>query len=287
MIKPPHIMVLGATGMLGHTVYQYLKSSYPKTTWGTTRQDSQGLFNMSTSSIYQSMQAIIKSIKTVDYVINAVAVIQKEASIEESILVNALFPHQLETLSHEYNFKLLHVSTDAVFAENVGLATEHTSPNPNTIYGCSKYLGEVNGLNSITFRTSIIGPDPNKKKGLLEKVFKYREIELNAREKWNGCTTLQFAQLCKEIIKSNRFQELRDRSAIYHFVPLHTSKSKIVHEFKKLVESSCTIKSTDKKPIKRVLSTAYEDILDRNMYNTSLVSALKEVLSFENYKYFK
>ena len=66
------------------------------------------------------------------------------------------------------NFKLIHISTDCVFDGKHGNYSEDDIPNPQDIYGLSKYFGEVKSDNCLTIRTSVIGPELKKSQGLYE-----------------------------------------------------------------------------------------------------------------------
>src|SRR5204863_1499733 len=84
--------------------------------------------------------------------------------------INAVFPHELARLAAKVGCRVVHVSTDAVFAPDSGSCLESDMPAPTDHYGRTKLLGEPSAPNALTFRCSIIGPNPFKKTGLLEWV---------------------------------------------------------------------------------------------------------------------
>ena len=63
--------------------------------------------------------------------------------------------------------RLVHVSTDCVFSGARGMYTEADFADANDLYGRSKYLGEVDYLNTVTLRTSIIGHELASAHGLV------------------------------------------------------------------------------------------------------------------------
>ncbi|OHY73456.1 dTDP-4-dehydrorhamnose reductase [Priestia aryabhattai] len=66
-----------------------------------------------------------------------------EKEIEKAYLVNTLGPLYLALQSKETGIKLFHISTDYVFSGNQNYPySEEDVPNPGTIYGKSKMLGE-------------------------------------------------------------------------------------------------------------------------------------------------
>lgn len=125
-------------------------------------------------------------------VINCIGITHPAPDSEKLLnKVNTLFPVYLADLCDEYGARLIHVSTDCVFAaDGCGHHTEVDIPNPDTLYGFSKRDGEPRHSPHLTIRTSFIGlPDPHGR-GLLAWLEKntLSPVEGYASVFWNGLT---------------------------------------------------------------------------------------------------
>jgi len=194
--------------------------------WTSRREGPDALHFQADSS--QSLIDLAKRRGGYDYVVNCIAILKAAAESPEpearakAQQINAAFPHELSQLAAEIGFKLVHVSTDAVFAAESGRCFESDLPVPADLYGRTKLLGEPSTPNALTIRCSIIGPNPVKKTGLLEWLLgQPRNAKIMGYEDqlWRGATTLQFAKLCSQIFQGNLFQQLRDESSVHHFCP--------------------------------------------------------------------
>jgi len=103
-------------------------------------------------------------------VINCIGLVKQLLEVEDPLLalpINALLPHRLARLCELVNARLVHISTDCVFSGRKGGYLETDEADAQDLYGRSKFLGEVDYLNSITLRTSIIGHELNSVHGLI------------------------------------------------------------------------------------------------------------------------
>ena len=282
----PTILVVGATGMLGKIVFNFLKTYYPKTVWGTVRKNPElkkNLILLNTDSFSKDFNFIFKRLEKIDYVINCAAIINEAHEITRIIEVNSFFPHQLEKLSYQYNFKLIHVSTDAVFSNKSKKVTEKSAPCAESIYAASKLLGEVLGKNSITIRTSLLGSYSTNKDSFFQWALKKKAVNGFINQKWSGSTTLQFAKLCYFLSQKQNFNKLRKKSAVYHFTPLsNTTKYNILFELSKIRKDIIVTKANCINPITRNLTSQYFDKNFLSSYTTNTNKALRELFEFEN-----
>ncbi len=127
------ILVLGITGMLGHTLFFYLNKKKEYDIYATIRNKEEinrffptNLHNKIISDInvfnIETVKDIIKNNKP-DVVINCIGIIKqlKEAKNSKiSITINSLFPHQLAEICEVNNCRLIHISTDCVFSGKKG-----------------------------------------------------------------------------------------------------------------------------------------------------------------------
>lgn len=112
------------------------------------------------------------------------------------VQINSLAPHWLSIACDEIGCQLIHISTDCVFSGTTGGYKEDDIPCANTIYGISKFLGEVVDPPHVTIRTSFVGlPDPPGR-GLLAwlKSNEGQTISGYTKSMWNGLTVLELAK---------------------------------------------------------------------------------------------
>lgn len=278
----PEILIIGASGMLGHTVFNYFKQYFPESTWGTTRTNKLDkniiIFD---AQLDERLQILDKNFNKLDYIINCSGILPSNKNLNEMNYINAMLPHNLSTFAEEKNAKLIHISSDAVFPRLVMDADEDTPPSPENFYGETKLRGEPNSMNAITFRTSILGLDPYQHKGLLEWVIQTRDCVAYTNQYWSGCTTYQYASLCYRIIISGTFNQLRSRSRIFHFPPIaKIAKRDIITSFLKLSKNEKVVRTAIGEPLNRILITKYRDLLKIKNQQT-LEEALEDLINFE------
>ena len=169
------VLVLGASGMLGNAVLRVFNEDSAFEVWGTFRDSAPAqlvtlglgerlLTGIHADQIDVLLGAFAKSCP--DVVVNCVGLVKQLAEAEDplqAVPINTLLPHRLARLCEMVGARLVHVSTDCVFSGNKGLYTEADLPDAKDLYGRSKLLGEVDYLNAITLRTSIIGHEINSK----------------------------------------------------------------------------------------------------------------------------
>lgn len=203
MIKPK-VLVIGATGMLGHVVYKYLK-----------QQDKFEMFNsvyrtkLTEDSILcdlreeQQLISLFDKVKP-DIVINCVGALVQESKKRPSnaIYLNALLPHKLKDFCDQHQAKLIHISTDCVFSGKVGNYAENDFCDADDVYGRSKALGEIAVEPHCTLRTSIVGPELKQNGTGLYHWFISQTGEVHGYTKalWSGVTTLELAKAIFKVI---------------------------------------------------------------------------------------
>ena len=169
------VLVFGGNGMFGHQLCRLLSERMDL--WSTFRHlpakytflpAERQVDHVSVEDIAR-VKEVLDTIKP-DAVVNAVGIVKQRDEAKQavaSILINALFPHQLADLCIERGIRLIQISTDCVFSGLRGSYTELDNPDPVDLYGRSKLLGELNRPGTLTLRTSIIGWQLNTFSSLL------------------------------------------------------------------------------------------------------------------------
>lgn len=165
-----NILIFGATGMLGHAVFQVLSSDKRLKVFGTIRSESsKKLFspeladNLIPNIDIENDDCLKKAfeISQPHVVINCIGIIKQLTDAKDvlkTIPINTLLPHRLAALSKKFGSKLILVSTDCVFSGKKGNYFETDLPDCEDLYGRSKLLGEITDNDEVlTIRTSIIG----------------------------------------------------------------------------------------------------------------------------------
>lgn len=172
------VLILGGAGMLGHKLCQILGPSFE--TYATFRARvpvvGQGVFDRIhpiegvSADDFASVQSAIRRANPA-YVINAIGLIKQRPEAKQaipSIMLNAVFPHQVAALCRNASIRLVQISTDCVFSGLRGAYLESDLPDPTDLYGRSKLLGEIDDGLALTIRTSIIGRELVAGLGLVE-----------------------------------------------------------------------------------------------------------------------
>ncbi len=200
------ILVLGAAGMAGHQIALYFKESgYDVTAY--TRQPFTYTKNIIGTAVETDSFKKILLEGDYDVVINCIGVLNQTAEENQSLAVylNSYLPHLIADNLKNRETKLIHMSTDCVFAGNTGPYYEDSLRDGATFYDRSKALGEVVDNKNLTFRNSIIGPDMNENGIGLFNWFMKQKGEVNGFSGaiWTGVTTLTLAKAMEQAIKED------------------------------------------------------------------------------------
>jgi dTDP-4-dehydrorhamnose reductase len=267
------ILILGATGMLGSQVLKTLQELKNFKIYATFKNSKKitalrKLIEINDNvSFVKFNVGLFNKIKLskFNYIINCIGLIKpyinekNQSTILEALKVNSLFPHQLITSSKKV--KIFQIATDCVFDGKKGNYIETDSHNPIDVYGKTKSLGELKYSNFFNIRCSIIGPELDSHKSLLDW---FRFLPLNSKIKgfknhdWNGVTTYAFGKVLSGIIKSN----LKIPQTI-HLIPKNSlNKFNLLKIFKKhFLRNDISISAVNfKDKINRTLKTTYTEI---------------------------
>lgn len=209
------VVVLGALGMAGHIMSEYLDSTGHYEVFGIARQKGKFVNTVLDVTDFEALKDLLKEVKP-DYVVNCIGVLvsQSKDDISNAILLNSYLPHFLSEVGKKVNFKFIHISTDCVFSGKNGQYIEDSFRDGDDNYARSKALGEVDNATDLTIRTSIIGPElKDNGTGLIDWFFKqHGSINGYSNAYWSGVTTFELAKATDEIIKQNI-------TGLYHLCP--------------------------------------------------------------------
>lgn len=266
--RSARVLVLGAQGMLGQAVFEW----FERRGWnvvGTHFTDPANPGYLDAAADPQDWRAVFADSRC-DYVINCVGVLKgalcedAATSLTTAIRVNALFPHSLAQVAASRGARVIHTSTDGVFTEGQNHPySEKDPPDCQDHYGRSKALGECPAGNVLNIRCSLVGRDPAKRKGLLEWLLLQPddcEITGFRDQRWNGVTTLQFAQLAEALVEqAGAFENARRLSGVHHFCPNPaTTKYDLLCAWQRVTGKRLKIRPTDSdSPGGRLLTTVY------------------------------
>ena len=219
-------LVLGATGMAGHTIATYLCEQGHDVTTCSRTPFPYG--NNRTGDVTDAhfLRSLLLD-NDVDVVINCIGVLNDacEAYPAQSILLNSYLPHAIVSLLENRQTKLIHLSTDCVFSGKNAPYYEESVRDGETFYDRTKGLGEVNDNKHVTFRNSIIGPDLKKDGIGLFNWFMQQKSSVYGYSGaiWTGVTTLTLAKAIERAAQE-------DLTGLYHLVNTTTiSKHDLLH----------------------------------------------------------
>ena len=215
--NPVKVLILGASGMLGHALLRVFVSRSSFDVLGTVRSSrSIQYFNNSlhshllpgfTTSRLHDIDELIESFQP-DVLINCIGLIKQSQNCNDSALAistNSLFPHQLHNLCKKHGSRLIHISTDCVFSGLTGNYTEMDQPDASDLYGKTKQLGEIYDTDALTIRTSIIGHELCSCKSLLEWFLSQSSTVTGYQNAiFSGLPTNELALIMRDYIIPNR-----------------------------------------------------------------------------------
>jgi dTDP-4-dehydrorhamnose reductase len=256
------VLLLGASGMLGHQVKNEIEKLDQINLVSTDRQKtSERLSFDALSGNFDSLE-----LEKFDYVINCIGLIKqkfKDDSLEDlsrMIQINSVFSHRLASESMRFGTKVIQICTDCVYSGEEGSYSESSPHSPTDLYGITKSLGESNLENVVNVRCSIVGEELSSRYSLyswFRNLPEGTEVNGYTNHFWNGVTTQVFAKIVCGIIASGE-----PLHGMQHLVPLDKkNKFELLCEFnKKLGMNKIAIQPyASREYIDRTLITNYSD----------------------------
>ena len=258
------VLVFGASGMLGSSMVRLISQSDNIEVFGTVRHCDTKFFKkfFSSAKIFDGIdindsnqvERIFELVRP-DVVINCIGLVKQlldASGPKNGILLNALFPHSLASLSNSFGSRLIHISTDCVFDGSSGNYSEGDTPNSTDHYGLSKLLGEVTYGNHLTIRTSIIGHEINSKNGLLEWFLAQKQpIQGFTKAIFSGFPTVELSTIIQDVIIPN--QHLK---GLFHISAAPISKYDLLNLIGEVYGHKISIKPSDELAIDRSLNSS-------------------------------
>lgn len=260
------VLVLGATGMLGHVLLRYLATRPEYEVHGTARS-TRGLSEIFPPEQvarfrqggvdalnFDSVMRALASFQP-DIVINCIGLIKQVPIASDplyAITVNAQLPHRLSLVSRTAGARMIHVSTDCVFDGQKGNYREDDCSTADDLYGKTKYLGEVNYPHCVTLRTSIIGHELKGGYGLVEWFLAQQgRVRGYTKAIYSGFTTIELARiLADHVLPNNKL------SGTYHVSSTNISKYDLLKLVAKRYQKRIEIEPSDSLVLDRSLNSS-------------------------------
>ncbi|MDP2851933.1 MAG: SDR family oxidoreductase [Gallionella sp.] len=226
------VLVLGASGMLGHAVLQVMAASGEHEIFGSVRSEAAKCLLprdlagcLIVAGDVENQDVLVRLFRDVrpQVVVNCIGLVKQLAQADDPLValqVNAMLPHRIFRLCELAGARLVHVSTDCVFSGGRGRYTEDDVPDARDLYGRSKLLGEVSSDGAITLRTSIIGHELGDSHGLVDW-FLHQQGQCSGytRAVFSGLPTIELAHVIRDVVIPRP-----DLSGIYHVASEPISK---------------------------------------------------------------
>jgi dTDP-4-dehydrorhamnose reductase len=173
-----NVLVLGATGMLGHQVVKWLlaagfdvsatiRSSHCPPEFLQHLGRARLLTGIDVGDIPTLVSELVAAgPKVIVNCIGARGAALMDA--DQAWAINRDLPQALAAHALKTGTRLIHIGTDGVFSGASGPYGESAEPDPIDFYGQTKLAGEVAGPNISTLRLSMIGPELRDRRGLLD-----------------------------------------------------------------------------------------------------------------------
>jgi len=263
------VLLLGASGVLGRQLFEILsKSQEIKLSASFQTEQSLEIRNKYPDVKYLALKldSIFKNPTSFDFnkydvVINCIGAIKQRGYDDRDMYaINSVFPQIICRNIENSNTRLIHFTTDCVFAgTEVHENNEKRRHDATDQYGLSKSLGEVLQGNVFNLRSSFVGEEERSNYSLLawfKSQPKGTTINGFTNQFWNGIGALQYAYIVSAIIH----QDYYDLMELTHIVPRdQVSKYDLLQLFRKYYDRSDIIiepaESIDF--VYRVISTTY------------------------------
>jgi len=249
------VLILGGDGMLGHRLLAHLTPRHEVRV--TLRRplaeyERFGLFHRGNACPEVDVRdAAALDRAFADFAphaaVNAIGILKRRADPRIDALsmeVNAIAAHLVARVCRSHGARLVHLSTDCVFSGKKGNYSEQDRPDPEDVYGLSKLLGEAGGAGVLTLRTSMIGPELDRKTGLVEWFLSQRNtggpVRGWRRAIFSGFTTAELARLIEKLLTAHP-----QAAGLYHASAAAISKLNLLSALERRLKLGIAIEPVD------------------------------------------
>ena len=226
------VLVLGASGLLGHTIFRVLTETTQWSVSGAVRNPkTRELFPRALAERtvlcgdLQDQGEVAKIIAGVapEVVINCLSVPKgelREDNLRKVVSNLSVLPQRISHACAGSGARLIHFSSDGVFSGAKGGYSEDDPSDATDVYGMAKFLGEVRDPHAISIRTSMIGHELQAANGLLEWFLSQEgKCTCFRRAIFSGLPTVELARILRDFVITRP-----DLSGVYHIAARAISK---------------------------------------------------------------
>lgn len=273
------IAIIGATGMLGSSVYKTLKDKCDLVLTARSQEkfdkleEVHGGIRHHTGIIFDAVNydtpssihvaSLARRIGPVDLAINCIGVLNKFApgktpSVREYYMINMALPIQLSWL---FRSKLIHPSTDCVFDGTSAPYSESSSPSPSYgIYGYAKLIADEEvRARSLVLRCCLIGEE------LYDDAFQMfawikRQKRAGGYTHWfiSPITGVEFGKVCWRIATQNF---IYPEGGLVHLATPQLSKYEILEKYIEVRQLDVQLWADASKQADKTLITEHPDMV--------------------------
>lgn len=231
-----NILVFGSEGILGREMMK----SFPNA-FGTRMSGHGPLDGIDISNAAHIERAF--TVSRAHVAINCAGIVKSECEkhpIDQVLSVNAEAPHKIADVAKHFGARVIHFSTDCVFDGSRGERTEDEHPDATDMYGRSKALGETTSYPCVTIRTSFVGWDPARQRGLLEWLSRSAgSVPGYSAVRWSGLSAPELARVTRRIIDHGSV------CGLYHVSGPSISKADLLEAIVNTLGLKCEVVRTD------------------------------------------
>lgn len=208
------VLVLGASGMLGHILWKSLSLRFPET-YATIRgcrddykktdlfKNENKVFESVDALNFSNLEKVFDKVKP-EVILSCIGITKRKIDVNNPATassLNSILPNRLAIWGAKNGAKVINFSTDCVFDGTIGHYTEESLTSAKDVYGKTKALGEVKTGSALTLRSSFIGPELSNGSELLEWFIAQSSVVKGYKKAiYSGFTTLELCRIVEKLL---------------------------------------------------------------------------------------